>query len=572
MSEVNKAIAKALAKAIAAEGVKEENVLALLEKPPNPELGDFAFPCFKLAAQLKKAPQQIAAELHEKMAKISGVERIETAGAYLNFFVEKGFAAKKIIPKITGEKQKFGLSKEGRGKKALIEFCSPNANKPLHLGHLRNICLGESIARLYEAKGFKVPRTQVVNDRGIHITKTMLAFKLFGKGKTPQKEKKKPDHFVGDYYVKYNKEAAKNTGMEMQAQELLRKWEKKEKEAVALWKKITKWVLEGFNETYKELNVKFDKTFFESQLYEKGRKIVNEGVKKGVFKKKEGAVIVELEEFGLPNKILLRSDGTSLYMTQDLFLAKKKFEEFKFQQSIYVVGSEQNLYFRQLFKTLELLGFKWANRLRHLSYGMVNLPSGKMKSREGTVVDADNLLAELRQLAEKELKKRYKLDKKELEKRKNAISLAAVKFYLLKTDAAKDMLFNPEESISFEGETGPYVLYSYARAKSIKRKARETYLKKIKFDMLKEDSEKKLVLKLAEYENALGDSFRNLSPHTLCHYLLELASAFNSFYHELPVLKAEKDVMPARLELVEATAHVLKNGLNVLGIEVLEKM
>ena len=360
--------------------------------------------------------------------------------------------------------------------------------------------------------------------------------------------------------------------LEEQALELLRKWEASDKETVALWKKMNQWVIDGFNQTYSDLGINFDVVLFESELYKGGKELIQEGLDKGIFKEKDGAVVAELEKFGLPDKILLRKDGTALYITQDINLAKHKFDQYDINQSIYVVASEQNLYFRQLFKVLEIMGFAWAKDLYHLSYGMVYLPEGKMKSREGKVVDADDLMADVKALARKELEKRYKLNEKELEARARAIALAAIKFFMLKIDAVKDMLFKPEESVSFEGETGPYVQYSYARAKSILRKA-GLENPQGDFALLEEDLEQKLIRLLADYPLIVKDAHRIKSLHLVCRFLLELAATFNSFYHELPVIKAgDDDLKNARLALVKAASIVLKNGLTLLGIESLEEM
>jgi len=571
MSE-KKEIASALEKALSGK-TKREEIEALLEIPPSPDLGDLAFPCFKLASILKKAPQHISQQL-ESMELPKGVEKAEALGPYLNFFLAKEGIAKQAIEAVLKERGKYGKSKAGKGQKVMVEYSAPNSNKPLHLGHLRNNSIGMAVSNILESSGHKVVRANLVNDRGIHICKSMLAYKQFGNGSTPKSSKKKPDHFVGDYYVMFNRKVKEEPGLEQQAYEMLQKWEKKEKATMALWKKMTDWAVSGFKETYKEFGSMFDAWFFESQLYDKALPLIKLGKKKGLFKENEdGALVAELEKHGLPNKTVLRADGTSIYITNDLALTKHKFEGFKLRKAFWVVGNEQDLYLKQLFKIFELLGFSWAKECRHLSHGMVFLPSGKLKSREGKVVDADEIIAEMEGLAEEEIKKRgEKLPKKELARRSRAIGLAAIKFHMLKVAVQKDLLFNPEESISFEGETGPYIQYTHARAKSILRKAKK-HKKPSSFEQLSSPEEQALSKLLSSYPAAVSKALEHLSPHVLCQFLIETAESFNSFYHKQPVLKAkDKETKAQRLALVEATAQVLKNGLELLDIEAIEKM
>jgi arginyl-tRNA synthetase len=566
-----KEIALAIEKALSGK-MKKAEIEALLEEPPNPNMGDLAFPCFKLSPILKKAPQHIAEGLANlKLPK--GVDSAKAAGPYLNFFLAKeGIAASAITTVLKG-KGNYGRS-AGKAQKIMVEYSAPNSNKPLHLGHLRNNSIGMAVAGILEASGNKVVKANLVNDRGIHICKSMLAFKLFGKESTPKSTKKKPDHFVGDYYVLFNQKVKEDPSLEDQAYGLLQKWEAKDKATMALWKRMTDWAVAGFKETYKEFGSRFDTWFFESELYDKATPLIKLGKKKGLFKENdEGALVAELEKHGLPNKTVLRADGTSIYITNDLALTKHKFEKFKLKKAYWVVGNEQDLYLKQVFKIFELLGFAWAKECRHLSHGMVFLPSGKLKSREGKVVDADEIIQEMEQLAADEIRKREeKISKKELAKRSRAIGLAAIKFHMLKVAVQKDLLFNPEESISFEGETGPYIQYTHARAKSILRKAKK-YKKPASFDKLSSSEEQRLAKLLAAYPKAVAKALEQLSPHVVCQFLIETAEAFNSFYHKHPVLKAgDKETMAQRLALVEATAQVLKNGLEMLDIEAIEKM
>ena len=560
----------------ASEGkMQKKEIFSSLEMPPSPELGDYAFPCFKLSAAMKQKPSAIAEKLAEKILTPKGITEAIPNGAYLNFFIAKEGLAKETLEKIVKEKDSYGKSGFGKKQSIMVEYSGPNSNKPLHIGHLRNNCLGMAISNTLEANSFKVTKANIVNDRGIHICKSMLAYKLFGNKSNPKKEAKKPDHFVGDYYVMYNQKAQENPGLEEQAYEMLKKWEQKDKETIKLWKQMTNWALEGFKQTYKEFGSKFDTWFFESQFYDKAKPIISQGKKKGIFRQnEEGALVAQLEEHGLPNKTILRADGTSIYITNDLALTKHKFEKYKLDESIWVVGSEQELYFQQLFKTFELLGYAWAKNCKHLSYGMVNLPSGKLKSREGKVVDADDLIKELESLVKEEINKRGGAkNEKEFESRARAIALAAIKFHLLKGTAQKDILFNPRESISFEGETGPYIQYTYARAKSILEKAGNPNIKAFKAIRLTGPEEQKIIKLLAAYPSKIEKSLKQLSPHVICQFLIELAEAFNTFYHKHQVLQAgSEEIKNERLVLVQATAQVLKNGLKLLDIEAIEKM
>ena len=551
-------------------GLKKEEIENKITIPPSSELGDYAFPCFILAGKMKKNPALIAEELAKKISKSlpKEIEKVIAVSGYVNFFLNKNILAEETINEILKKKDKF--SSRNEGKKIMIEFASPNTNKPLHLGHLRNMSIGESVSRLLEFQGNKIIRATLNNDRGIHICKSMLAYKLYGKNKTPEKEKIKSDHFVGDFYVLFNKKVAENPGLEEQAQEMLRKLEAGDKETRKLLEKMNKWALDGFKETYRLFGIKFDKEYYERNIYDKAKEIVQLGLKKGIFQKKsDGAVVINLDKEGLGEKILLRTDGTSIYITQDLYLAKLKDEEYNLDESIYVVANEQNYHFQVLFSILKKLNFKFTEKLYHLSYGMVNLPEGRMKSREGKVVDADNLIEEMKELAKKELEKRYKLNKKELEERALKIALASIKYFLLKVDKTKDMLFNPEEAISFEGDTGPYLQYSYARASSILRKAKIKEIKSAKFNQL-EDKEIELVKKLNEFSSILNQAYTHLNPNLICNYSLELAHSFNEFYHSCPVIGNENEKQ--RMALVQTFRIIIRNCLNLLNIETLEEM
>ncbi len=547
--------------------LKKEEIENLIEIPPSSEIGDYALPCFFLSKELKQNPNKIAEYLSKKIKITKEIEKIENKGPYLNFFINKKKLAENTISNILKQRENYGRRISKKSIKTMIEFSSPNTNKPLHLGHLRNMAIGESISRILEFNGEKVIKTSLNNDRGIHICKSMVAYKLYGKGKTPELEKEKSDHFVGDFYVMFNNLLKKNKKLESESQLLLKKWEQGDKETIKLWKKMNKWALEGFHETYKKFGIKFDCEFFESNFYKKGKEIIKQGLKSKIFEKTEdGAIKINLEKEKLGEKILLRKDGTSVYVTQDLYLAKLKFEKYKLDKSIYVVGNEQNYHFNVLFTILKKLGFE--KEMHHLSYGMVALPEGKMKSREGIIVDADDLINNVQRLVKEELVKRQKLSGKELEKRSLIISLASIKYMLLKVDVKKDMLFNPKESISFEGDTGPYLQYSYARASSILKKAK---IKKDKFKIDElENEEFNLIKKLSEFPEVISKSYNTLNPSAIANYSYQLAQTFNEFYHACPVIDSEKQEL--RLELVKTFRIVLKNSLYLLGIEVIDRM
>ncbi len=538
-----------------------------LSRPPDSAMGDYAFPCFVLAKDMKKAPNVIAEELAGKLKVSGNIERIESKGPYLNFFMKKGSVASDALKKIFKDGAEFG--RVSGKKKVVIEYPGPNTNKPLHLGHVRNMALGYSMSRILSAAGNNVITVNINNDRGIHICKSMLAYKKWGKNDSPEKSKMKSDFFVGKYYVKFAEELKKNPDLENEALEMLEKWEQGDKEVVALWKKMNKWAFDGFKKTYKTFDVKFEKEYFESETYKKGKDIVMDGLKKGIFEKDEdGAVVADLEKEGFGKKVLLRANGTTVYVTQDLFLAKQKFDDFKYDKSIYVVATEQNYHFKVLFTLLKKLNFPFADKCHHFAYGMVNLTTGKMKSREGTVVDADNLVDEMVAIAKEETKKRHKdISEKELDKRAKQIAMAAIRFYLLKSDSIKDILFDPKESISFEGETGPYVQYVHARCCSVLKKAKLEVDAKVDFELLKEKQEQELVSMLNEFPSVVANSAKNYKPSLITRYLLDLCQSFNNFYHCFPVIQDDKKLEKARLLLVDCVRSVVENGLDLLGIE-----
>ncbi len=563
-------ISEILVNIIKKEGLKlkKEEIEKFIEVPPNPEMGDFAFPCFFLASKLKSPPDEIALTLRSYIKEVpEGFDDIQTSGPYINFFVDRKALALNLLNEIKSLGENYGKPNKNN-KTTMVEFPSPNTNKPLHLGHLRNMTIGESVSRLSEFNGEKVIRANLNNDRGIHICKSMAAYEFYGKKRKPNLKKQKSDHFVGDFYVMFNKKEKTNAKLEVESHRLLQRWEEGDRHVLALWKKMNKWALDGFKETYNKFGIKHNVEFFESEIYKSGKEVVAKGVEEGIFiKKEDGSVIADLKKEGFGEKVLLRGDGTSIYMTQDLYLAKLKQKAYKIDKSIYVVGNEQNYHFQVLFTLLKKMGFDLTG-LKHLSYGMVNLPEGRMKSREGTVVDADDLIQEVQELVKKELKSRDKLSKKELEEKSLKIALAAIKYILLRVDTKKDMIFNPKESIDFEGETGSYLLYSYARASSILSK-----LKKQKQDLsLNELDEKEIALvkKLSEFKNIVSKSINELNPSFIANYSYQLAKVFNEFYHACPVIGSDKESF--RVDLVICFRHIMKNSLYLMGIDTLEKM
>lgn len=554
--------------------------------------GDITAVIFPLLKVSKKSPDITSAEIGEYL--ISKCEEIES------FNVVKGFLNIKLSNAywLNVFNEIFIHDDWGQlpssGKNVMVEYSSPNTNKPLHLGHIRNNLLGWSVAKLMEANGHNVLKVNLVNDRGIHICKSMLAWKKAAKGETPENTGMKGDHLVGKYYVLFNNmlkeevsalvasgiekdEAEKNAPLMKEAQEMLLKWEQGDNEVVNLWKMMNSWVYKGFDETYKRLGVEFDKTYYESQTYLLGKALVNEGLKKGVFYSKEnGSVWCDLTTDGLDEKLLLRSDGTSVYMTQDLGTAHQRFTEFRLDELIYVVGNEQNYHFQVLKLLLKKLGFDWADSIFHLSYGMVELPEGKMKSREGTVVDADDLIEDMVSTARETSLELGKLDNLSVEEQNKVfetIGLGALKYFIIKVDPKKTMLFDPKESIDFNGNTGPFIQYTHARIKSILRKASE-------LNILPEFSGATLTAKEIEiikminyFPDKVDEAGSAHSPALIANFAYELAKEFNQYYHEVPILKEEDSSIRAqRLVLINSIAKVLSKAMTILGITLPERM
>ena len=557
-----------------------------LELPPQLERGDFSLPCFSLAPILKKSPEKIAEEIARKFSGKTGkhkeslIEKVVNVGPYLNFFLKKDIFFRTVLKEILEKKDVFGKQKQKK-ERILIEYSGPNTNKPQHLGHLRNNFLGMAIGNLLEFEGQEVTRINLVNDRGIHIAKSMLGYLKWGEGKTPESERKKGDFFVGEYYVLFEEKAKEKPELLVEAQELLKKWEMGDEQILAIWRKMTDWAIKGLEETYQKIGTKFDKWFYESDFYRAGKKIAKKALKKGFcYRRDDGAIEIDLTQFNLGKKVLLRPDETSVYLTQDLALSVIRQKEFKPKKSIYVVASEQDAYFKALFKILEIFGFQWVKDLRHLSYGMVFLPEGRMKSREGRVVEADDLIALMEKLAKEEILSRQKnIAPDELSKRAKIIALASLKFFFLRVTPSQDIIFDPDKSISFLGATGPYLLYTCARIQSILRKKKEEKPRpfgvealSIDYALLTKKKEREIIILLSNFEETVSRAAFFYNPACLAEYLLSLTQKFNEFYHLYPVLKAGNDLAYARLSLCQAVVQVLKNGLCLLGIETVEKM
>ena len=555
--------------------------------------GDYTVVVFPLLRASKKSPEATATELGEKITSTTPeISSFNVIKGFLNLVVDASFWASRFAEIVATEN--FGMA-EPSGRTIMIEYSSPNTNKPLHLGHIRNNLLGYSVATILKANGHNVIKVNLVNDRGIHICKSMLAWQLYGGGETPQSSGMKGDHLVGKYYVEFDKhykaevkelvaegmseeEAKKKAPIMLQAQEMLRKWEAKDPEVYTLWETMNGWVYEGFDVTYKALGVDFDKVYYESQTYLLGKSLVEDGLQKGVFfRKEDNSVWIDLEADGLDQKLLLRGDGTSVYMTQDLGTALSRFEENSLDDMIYVVGNEQNYHFQVLKLVLKKLGYEWSDNIFHLSYGMVELPEGKMKSREGTVVDADDLIADMVGTAREMSQELGKLDgvsEQEAAAISEMVGLGALKYFILKVDPKKTMLFDPRESIDFNGNTGPFIQYTHARIRSILRKAEESGITTEGYaqaELLPEEIE--LIKALSEYPATVRTAGQQFAPSVIAAYAYDLAKQFNGYYHDHSILKEERtEVRALRLMLASEVARVIRSAMSLLGINVPERM
>ena len=596
-------ISKAAGEAVKAlYGMDANEKMLQLQKTRSEFEGNLTLVVFPFVKAAKKSPEQTAQEIGEYLvANCTAISKFNVVKGFLNLSIGEG--AWLSLLQAMDQDDRFGMKPVHEGSPlVMIEYSSPNTNKPLHLGHVRNNLLGWSLAQIMEANGNKVVKTNIVNDRGIHICKSMLAWLKYGNGETPESSGKKGDHLIGDYYVAFDKhyreevkeltaqfvasglpaeqaeeKAKQEAPLIKEAHEMLVKWEQNDPEVRALWEKMNNWVYAGFDETYKKMGVSFDKIYYESQTYLKGKAKVEEGLAKGLFERHEdNSVWADLTNEGLDQKLLLRSDGTSVYMTQDIGTAEMRFQDYPIDKMIYVVGNEQNYHFQVLSILLDRLGFKWGKELVHFSYGMVELPNGKMKSREGTVVDADDLMELMVEDAYKTSMELGKFDDMTEEERREIariVGMGALKYFILKVDARKNMLFNPEESIDFNGNTGPFIQYTYARIRSILRKAEGTNYSLTSHLSPLTSKEVELIQKMSEFGAAVEQAGKDYSPSGIANYCYELTKVFNQFYHDFSILNEPDEQKKAvRLMIAKNVAKIIKNGMGLLGIEVPERM
>lgn len=549
-----------------------------------------AFPFLKAS---HKSPEATAAEIGEWLVEnVPAVEKFNVVKGFLNISVNPTFWLSTLHG--IAEDSEFGIKHaDDNSDLVMVEYSSPNTNKPLHLGHVRNNLLGYSLSLILEANGHKVVKTNIVNDRGIHICKSMLAWKKWGDGATPQSTGKKGDHLIGDFYVLFDRhfkeevkelmekegltedEAKAKSSLMLEAREMLRKWEAGDKEVRDLWKMMNEWVYAGFDETYRRLGVGFDKIYYESDTYLQGKDLVLKGLEDGImYRKDDGSVWADLTDDGLDHKLLLRADGTSVYMTQDIGTAKLRYQDFPIDKMIYVVGNEQNYHFQVLSLLLDKLGFKWGKDLTHFSYGMVELPEGKMKSREGTVVDADDLIDKMiADAAETGAERFADMPEDEQAEVARIVGMGALKYFLLKVDPRKNMLFNPKESIDFNGNTGPFIQYTYARIQSVLRRAGDDFDPLFMPTAIPNEVESDLIQKVADFPDVVSEAGRSYSPSLIANYCFELAKEYNRFYHDFSILKEEnQSVRQLRLLLSYVVARTLKTGVSLLGMEMPERM
>ena len=592
--------AKAAAKAL--YGIDADEKMVQLQKTRSEFQGNLTLVVFPFVKAARKKPEAVAEEIGQYLVENSGVvSEYNVVKGFLNLSIAQA-AWRELLEEIDSDEHYGEKEADDNAPLVMIEYSSPNTNKPLHLGHVRNNLLGWALAQVMKANGNKVVKTNIVNDRGIHICKSMLAWIKWGNGETPETAGKKGDHLIGDYYVAFDKhyreevkaitaqlieggmaeeeateKAKREAPLIVEAHEMLVKWENNDPEVRALWKKMNEWVYAGFDQTYKMMGVSFDKIYYESDTYLEGKEKVEEGLEKGFFyRRDDGSVWADLTGEGLDEKLLLRADGTSVYMTQDIGTAKLRFQDYPIDQMIYVVGNEQNYHFQVLSILLDKLGFKWGKDLVHFSYGMVELPNGKMKSREGTVVDADDLMAAMIADARRtsdELGKFDDMTEQEKQEVARIVGLGALKYFILKVDARKNMLFNPEESIDFNGNTGPFIQYTYARIRSILRKAEAQGLTAEAATVALEQKEIDLIQKISEYGVAVQQAGKDYNPAGIAAYCYELTKQFNQFYHDFSILNADNEEQKKfRLLLARNVAKNIRNGMALLGIEVPERM
>ena len=577
-------------KALYGQDVPEKMVQ--LQKTKKEFEGSLTLVVFPFVKMAKKKPEEVAEEIGQYLVeKCPAVAAYNVVKGFLNLVIAQE-AWLNLLNTIDADDHFGEKQADDKSPLVMIEYSSPNTNKPLHLGHVRNNLLGFSLAKIMEANGNKVVKTNIVNDRGIHICKSMLAWLKWGNGITPEKAGKKGDHLIGDFYVAFDKhykeelqqlmdggmtkeEAEANSALMKEARTMLKKWEDGDEEVRSLWRTMNEWVYAGFDETYARMGVSFDKIYYESNTYLEGKEKVLEGLEKGIFyRKDDNSVWADLTADGLDQKLLLRTDGTSVYMTQDIGTAKLRFQDYPIDQMIYVVGNEQNYHFQVLSLLLDKLGFSWGKDLIHFSYGMVELPNGKMKSREGTVVDADELMDEMIATARKMSEGRLKgVPEEEMDDVYRIIGLGALKYFILKVDPRKNMLFNPQESIDFNGNTGPFVQYTYARIRSVLRKSDEADAATDITAYEPNEKEIEIIQRIADFPSVVSEAGRTYSPALIANYVFELAKGYNQFYHDYSILKEENGVARAfRLHLSRTVADIIRRGFSLLGVEVPERM
>ena len=596
-------IAEAVARAVKDLYGVDADASAIVPQATRKEFeGNLTVVVFPWVKAARKSPEAVGKEIGDWLVDNEpAVNRFNVVKGFLNIVIEPTYFTSML--RHIEDTPDFGMTEATpESELVMVEYSSPNTNKPLHLGHVRNNLLGFSLSRILKACGYKVVKTNIVNDRGIHICKSMLAWQKWGNGATPESTGKKGDHLIGDFYVLFDKhykaelkelkdkylaeglseedaqkQAEASSPLMLEAREMLRRWERKDPEVRALWEMMNQWVYAGFDETYKRMGVDFDKIYYESNTYLEGKDKVLEGLEKGVmYRKDDGSVWADLTDAGLDHKLLLRSDGTSVYMTQDIGTAKLRYQDYPIDKMVYVVGNEQNYHFQVLSLLLDRLGFKWGKDLVHFSYGMVELPEGKMKSREGTVVDADDLMDEMIQGARDVAAERGRgdLSSEESEEIARIVGLGALKYFLLKVDPRKNMTFNPKESIDFNGNTGPFIQYTYARIRSVLRKAAEAGFKAEEYETVQpNDKEISLIQHLADFPGVVKEAGRTYSPALIANYVYDLVKEYNQFYHDYSILnEQDASVRSFRLALSHAVAEVVKRGMWMLGIEVPERM
>ena len=596
---IDSIIAEAVAKAVKELYGVEADAASIQPQTTKKEFeGNLTIVVFPWVKAARKSPEAVGTEIGNWLVDNEpAVDRFNVIKGFLNIVIEPSFWSS-VLSHIAAD-EKWGITPVTEASPlAMVEYSSPNTNKPLHLGHLRNILLGYSLSQILAACGNRVVKTNIVNDRGIHICKSMLAWQKWGEGATPESAGKKGDHLIGDYYVLFDKhyreqvkelmesglsedEAKAQAPLILEAREMLRKWEAKDPEVRGLWQKMNEWVYAGFDATYQRMGVGFDKIYYESDTYLEGKELVLKGLEEGIMERHDdGSVWADLTADGLDNKLLLRADGTSVYMTQDIGTAKLRYRDYPIDKMIYVVGNEQNYHFQVLSILLDRLGFKWGKDLVHFSYGMVNLPNGRMKSREGTVVDADDLMADMVADAKKVIEERGEIKKldgatpEEVDTIAETVGMGALKYFLLKVDPRKNMTFNPEESIDFNGNTGPFIQYTYARIRSVLRKAAESGVATADYSAVKPgEREIALIQRLADFPSTVSEAGRTYSPALIANYAYDLVKEYNQFYHDCTILgETDPAVRSLRLALSATTARTVKTALGLLGINVPERM